>query len=35
MAEAVAADLEADLNNLVMSDEVEPLYAAVKKFIAD
>ena len=33
MAEAVQADLEADLNNLVMSDEVEPLYAAVKKFI--
>ena len=35
MAEAAAADLEADLNNLVMSEEVEPLYAAVKKFIAD
>ena len=34
MAEAVA-DLEADLNNLVMSEEVEPLYAAVKKFIAE
>ena len=35
MVEAVAADLEADLNNLVMSEEVEPLYAAVKKFIAE
>ena len=35
MAAAALADVEADLNNLVMSEEVEPLYAAVKKFIAD
>ena len=34
MAEAaMQPDLEADLNNLTMSVEVEPLYAAVKKFI--
>ena len=33
MAEAAVADLQSDLNNLVMSDEVEPLYLAVKNFI--
>ena len=35
MPETIAADLEADLNNLVMSEQVEPLYAAVRKFIAE
>ena len=34
MAGAVGADLDADLNNLVMSEQVEPLYAAVRNFIA-
>ena len=33
MAEAAVADLQSDLNNLVMSNEVEPLYLAVKNFI--
>ena len=35
MAEAALADVEADLNNLVMSEEAEPLYAAVRKFIGE
>ena len=35
MAQAAQADLDADLNNLVMGEAVEPLYAAVKKFIAE
>ena len=35
MAEAAAADIEADLNNLTMSEEVEPLLAGVKKFISE
>ena len=36
MAEpAIQADLDADLNNLVMSEEAEPLLAAVKTFIRD
>ena len=35
MAEAATADLDADLNNLTMSEEVEPLVAGVKKFIGE
>ena len=35
MAEAAAADIEADLNNLTMSEQVEPLLAGVKKFISE
>ena len=30
MAEAATVDLDADLNNLTMSEEVEPLVAGVK-----
>ena len=35
MAQAAQADIDADLNNLVMSEAVAPLYAAVTKFIAE
>ncbi len=33
MAEVAEADIDKDLNNLVMSDQVRPLYDAVTKFI--
>ena len=35
MAEVAEADIDKDLNNLVMSDQVRPLYDAVVKFIRD
>lgn len=35
MAEVAEADIDKDLNNLVMSDQVRPLYDAVTKFIHD
>ena len=35
MAEAATVDLDADLNNLTMREEVEPLVAGVKKFISE